>query len=337
MARRRAEGPGRAMAPPRARQVTRTLRQWARRHAQARQAGIDLRKKAFLSKLLSTGCALLTVGAASVMTVLTGGAATPVLAVASVRAALLIADCWCAWVHWQRAVRVPPEPPLPMGGNFLGNVVYRAAIAAGVGPLRARECAAYGSGALLVALAATGMGLSLGLSADTIPPEVTAMRYAAGAGSLLSLGTFARAADGYDPAARRRDEAAADLFKEILERAVTVHGAALRVRRQGQLGETEGGAARRRQVREMTRAFATWIEDMRDGLASAHDNPQLQADFERILAAACTTAVTREFTADGVMGADRDSMPLRVVNDVILCQVGTSMAVALAAQAGWAA
>ncbi|MBL0422963.1 hypothetical protein JI739_21685 [Ramlibacter sp. AW1] len=114
-ARAQAQGAGLATTPSSRPETIKLLKDWAAKQADAEKAGVNLRKSTFLAKLLPTALSLLTVAAAAALTVFTAGAATPFLVIASVRSAVLIGDCACAWIDRQRARQDIPAAPLPMG------------------------------------------------------------------------------------------------------------------------------------------------------------------------------------------------------------------------------
>ncbi len=100
------------------------VKEWAARQEEAGRAGVDLHKTSFFPKLLSTGAALFSLAIAATLTVMTAGAAAPLLVIAGVRALTVIGDCACAWEDRKRALQDPPGKPLPMGANCIGNLFH---------------------------------------------------------------------------------------------------------------------------------------------------------------------------------------------------------------------
>ncbi len=100
------------------------VKAWAAKQEEAGRAGVNLHKTTFFPKLLSTGAALFSLAIAATLTVMTAGAAAPLLVIAGVRALTVIGDCACAWEDRKRALHDPPLKPLPMGANCIGNLFH---------------------------------------------------------------------------------------------------------------------------------------------------------------------------------------------------------------------
>ena len=146
---------------------------WATNHERALKAGVDLTRATFMSKLVALGSALVCLGIAGALAVATGGAATPLLIIASVRATVLVADCACAYVDWKRSQESPPRS-LPLGANSLGNLVYTLAKSCLSEPdeaVKEKKAKLLGQGVSAVAvigLAAAGMAMTVPTEAFTL-------------------------------------------------------------------------------------------------------------------------------------------------------------------------
>lgn len=168
---------------------------WATNHERALKAGVDLTRATFMSKLVALGSALVCLGIAGALAVATGGAATPLLIIASVRATVLVADCACAYVDWKRSQESPPRS-LPLGANSLGNLVYTLAKSCLSEPdeaVKEKKAKLLGQGVSAVAvigLAAAGMAMTVPTEAFTL---VTLLAGGISSGTGLVGGT-ARAA-----------------------------------------------------------------------------------------------------------------------------------------------
>lgn len=96
----------------------------------ARRAGVDLARASFMAKLLGAAMNAVGVGVAAALTVVTGGAAAPMLAIASMRFLSAAADAGYACKLWRDARDAadgkPVGPPPPMGANALGNLFHAA-------------------------------------------------------------------------------------------------------------------------------------------------------------------------------------------------------------------
>ncbi len=191
------------------------IREWSIRHDRARKAGVDLAKTTFVSKLLALGSAVVTLGIASALAVASAGAATPLVAIAAVRASVLVADCVCAYVDWKGSQASPPRT-LPLGSNSLGNAVYYLARSC----MRAPDAATLDDRALSLGRAVSGMAI-VGMAAAgwlmTVPVAgfelasviAGATTSGAGAASALARGATASRAEYH---AGRANQAKADLF-----------------------------------------------------------------------------------------------------------------------------
>lgn len=122
-----------------------------------RDEGVDLAKKTFMSKLLGVGMSAVFTAVALAVTVATGGAAAPVMAVAALRFISVASDAACAFQCWRDAVNgIPPERSLPMRASGVGNLIYFAAKRWGKDHDAAVRLATRGSAAVAVSLAVTG-------------------------------------------------------------------------------------------------------------------------------------------------------------------------------------
>lgn len=159
-------------------EVQAKVRSWATHHERALKAGVDLTRATFMSKLVALGSALVSLGIASALAIATGGVATPLLIVATVRATVLVADCACAFVDWKRSQESPPRS-LPLGANSLGNLVYSLAKSCLSEPDEAekeRQAKRWGQGVSAVAvigLAAAGMTMTMPTEGFTLATLLT--------------------------------------------------------------------------------------------------------------------------------------------------------------------
>lgn len=280
-----AAGPGLQTLPQVRNRSIALVKDWAEKKAQAEAAGVDLRKKTFINKLISTGASLITLSAAVMLTVATGGAALPFLAIAAVRTTLLIGDTLCAWEDRRRAMAVPPQPRLPLGANCLGNAIHGLGRAMGLGDDRARTVGKYGSGLVLVGLATAGIAVALPHEGIALTSAV--MRYLSSAGGMAGTSSQAHASDAYDQRAQARDEAAAELHKDLL------------------------AAAQSPQMREET--YQAWCDELAEQLPAA--SAQTREDLALLMKQAYD-ARHSEKTPD-LVGADRATTAMRLVNDVV--------------------
>lgn len=273
------------------RQITR----WAEKDAQAQAAGVDLRRKTFINKLISTGAALITLGVAVALSVATAGAATPLVAVAGVRAVVLMGDSLAAWIDWRRSTETPPRK-LPLGANCLGNLLYGLATRIGVKDLdAAKQAARVGSGLITVGLASAS--LALGLPHEGLPLLATLLRYASNLGSMGGTAAQAKAADAYDDLAKARDRAKSDLSGLFMEVAVP-----------------SGMGAQ---------AYQDWCSDLWAEFAAQGASPQTLETLSQIINSAWAS-VRDDKPVPSPVDADRSTLVQRLVNDVVGLHAGAS-------------
>lgn len=149
----------------------------------AAAAGVDLARKTFMSRLLGASLSAMFLGVAVALTVATGGAAAPVLAIAALRFISVAADAACAYKCWRDACDAqagrPVSRPLPMRASAVGNLVYAVAIHRGYTPEEATRWATRGQGLVALSLAVAGAVLGGIGPAATVAEK--ACRMAAGA------------------------------------------------------------------------------------------------------------------------------------------------------------
>lgn len=210
-------GPGLAQVHVSPEKVATLVKGWAEAKARAEVAGVDLRKAVFVSKQVSTVASLLTLGVAVALTVATAGAATPLLIVAATRTAILIGDAWCAREDLRRMQETPPTS-LPMGSNFLGNLIYSLVHREGSSPEESQRRAKLGSGLLSVGLVGASLALTFPLS--VVDFSVSMARFAAGVGGVLGAASHGRASDLHERAIQSSANGAQALLEELRKPAV---------------------------------------------------------------------------------------------------------------------
>lgn len=303
-ARAQAKTPGEAAIRSNRHQVLRTMRGWAEKDRQAQAAGVDLRKRTFINKLISTGAALITLGAAIAVTVATFGATLPFAAVAGARALTLIGDSLCAWLDWRGSTETPPSK-LPLGANCLGNLLYGLGIFLGADEDEAKTAAKVGSG--LITLGLTSASLATGLPQEGISLLSSLLRYVASLGSIAGTASQAKASDRYDHLAQARDLKKTDVLELLMESAMTAGTDA--------------------------QAYQAWCAGLRAELATHDIDPQALVTLEKIMTSAWQSAQEGEPVPDPV-DADRSTLIQRLVNDVVGLQAGATFSLTAAAQGG---
>ncbi len=285
-ARALAQGPAVAAVRSNRQYILRMAQRWAHKNQVAEAAGVQLRKATFFNKLLSTGGALITLGAATALAVATGGAALPFVLIASVRAAVLVSDSICAWADWRGAKETPPVR-LPLGANSLGNLIYALGAGLGLPEAQAKSLGRNVSGVLIVGLGAAG--LALAMPHEGITTASAALRYTASALGLAGTGRQADVSDQQDPIVRARDTARANLHTALLEQA------------------TQPGMG--------LAGFTAWCAALRADLALVGMDAQTQADLQKVIDAVAADVRANESVTTPV-GADRANIVPRLVNDV---------------------
>ncbi len=294
-ARERAAGPCEDAVRSNRGHVLRMTRRWAERDMTARAAGVQLRKATFFNKLLSFGAALVTLGGTAALSVVTGGAALPLLLLASVRATVLAFDCLCAWVDW-RGSREHPPVRMPVGANSLGNMLY--GVGSHLGWSEERSKALGRNGGALLTLALSVAGLALASPQEGIDAASAALRYGASVLTLAGTGRQARDSDHYEAIAKARDEARAELQKALLDHAP-------------QAGQD---AAR----------LTDLCEELQSELEADGIGADTVGDLRQIFDAVATDFRQHESTTNPV-GADRNNTALRLVNDLVGLGAGANM------------
>ncbi len=282
----KASGPGLPAVPTNRSQVLDRMRSWVGKFKEAEAAGVDLRKATFVNKRTAAMASLFSLGAAIALTIGTGGVASPLIIVAAVRSGTLIGDCICSYLHWKG----PPATVakwLPMGGKFVDNAFHHLLTAMGAKPETAAKYA--GRGGALVATAMAAATLGLGFPHQSLDLGILMCRYISGIGSVAASTAQEHATDKYDPVAKARDEAGAELF--------------LALRSQGkELGlESE--------------AFKSYCDEWRQALGAESPSPALDKEFTRLLA---TLGKTHDQLAMAdFVGSDRVNYLQRVTNSLV--------------------
>ncbi len=283
--------------------ATRMVKAWADNDAKAREAGVNLRKSAFINKLIGTAAAFIVLGVAAAATALTAGAGSPFLAVAITRTALLVGDSLCAWKDWQRS-KEPQPRPLPMGANCLGNAIYALAKAGKASDATAKDWAKYLGGAVTVGLASTS--LVLGMPQEGISLLSSMLRYLSSGAVIAATTSQAKAADRYDEVAQARDRAKVDLFTHLMDRAALPVG---------------------------SKAYLDWCAELRDELKRVDPQDKLSTAFDQ-LAHDAWVAIHHRKGAPDLVDGDRSTMASRAVNDILGMQAGANFAWTAATHGG---
>lgn len=191
--------------PDHARDALERLRSSGARLQQAREAGVDLARAGFMSRLLGTGLYAVAVGVALALTVTTGGAAAPMLAIASARFLHVAADAGYALRIWRdardAAAGKPVRPPPPMGANALGNLFHAVFSRAPFDPARAVDRATRAAAFVQFGLAVSALALGTAVPV----PAALAHQVSRLTASTLLLGLFARETGLLEDQARQRD------------------------------------------------------------------------------------------------------------------------------------
>ncbi len=184
----------------------------------ADQAGVQLARATFMTKLLGAGICAVGVGVAAALTSVTFGVGIGLLAVASVRLAIAVGDAACAYKTYKEACEIPPRKTLPLGANSLGNLLHKTVFSYEKNPDQRVRKATLAAGAVNLGLAAAGTALSLGAAA---PDDVgRGLRY--GCSALLGLmwGTDSRFADQSDAASAAMRQARRQAYDAIRDTVV---------------------------------------------------------------------------------------------------------------------
>lgn len=287
-------------------------RVWAERKAQAEAAGVDLRKKTFINKLISVGASLVTLGVAAALAAASGGAATPLVIIAAARTLLLIGDAGCAWTDWRRSQEREPRK-LPLGANCLGNLLYSMCTrdTKDLPPEeknekeeRAKRFAKAFSGVVVVGLASAN--LALGLPEAGMSLLSTLLRYVSNGGSTLGTLRQARTTHQFDRMTQARDQAASNLHLDLL--------AAARASGVNQAG------------------YQALCDELRKGVMQQGASDATLADLDDLMRQ--TWASRDEKTRPNLTGADRATLPQQVVNDLVGFQSAASLAMNAAQHGG---
>lgn len=155
--------------PSRAAQRTETLNVSSESLKKSADAGVDTAKRSFFGKLAGAIVGGVVVGLAAGLTVVTGGAAAPLLALACVNLAVSAGDARCSYHNYKNAVAVSqgkPEtnPKMPMGNSCIDNCIHSTLTFCGVKDSTAKTAATW---------VGRGVSLGLGISAMLISGGAT--------------------------------------------------------------------------------------------------------------------------------------------------------------------
>ncbi len=191
----------------------------------AEQAGVQLARATFMTKLLGAGICAVAVGVAAALTGVTFGVGAGLLAVASVRLAVAVGDAGCAYKTYKEACEIPPTKSLPLGANSLGNLLHKTVFSYEKNPDQRVRKATLAAGAVNLGLAAAATALSLGAAA----PEAVGRGLRYGCSALLGLmwRTDSRFADQSDAASAAMRQARREAYV-ALRNALGEKGAASR-------------------------------------------------------------------------------------------------------------
>jgi len=197
------------------------IEQFAKSLKVADQAGVQLARATFMSKLLGVGVCTVAVVVATALTGASFGVGAAFLAVASVRLAVAVGDAACAYKAYTELCETPPRKTLPLGANSLGNFLYMTAFRNEKDSDQRVRKATLAAGAVSLALAIAGTALSLGAAA----PDAVGQGLRLGCGALLALmwGRDSHVADSADAASASMRQARREALHAI-KKAVTVPG-----------------------------------------------------------------------------------------------------------------
>ncbi len=119
-------------------------------HDKAKALGVDTARRQFVVQALALAAATVGLGAAIAVTVLSGGAGVPLLALAGLAFSLASADTACALYEWRS--KAAGGEGLPMAGDSLANVIYAVGKSAHASNEQAKKIAGYGSRGLRASL-----------------------------------------------------------------------------------------------------------------------------------------------------------------------------------------
>lgn len=176
----RSAEPPQATVPSRQARGMERLEQASGKLKEASDNGVDLAKSSFFKKLLGVATAIVAVGVATALTVVSGGVAAPLLAVSCANLAVNIGDSVCAYRNLRNAQDVeaglkPRYLPLPGGNSCLQNLFYGLAKAGGASDDTAKTVATVLGGFFQLGLAvgAAVAGSAAGVMA--LAPKIATM------------------------------------------------------------------------------------------------------------------------------------------------------------------
>jgi hypothetical protein len=187
--------------PSRAAQRTETLNISADSLKKSADAGVDTAKRSFFGKLASTVVGGVVAGLAAALTVVTAGAAAPLLALACVNLAVCAGDARCSYHNYKNAVAVSqgkPEtnPKMPMGNSCIDNCIHSTLTFCGVKDSTAKTAATWVGPGVSLGLGITAMLISGGATQATAALELaTVVTKSCGAAVKLGLATVGKLID----------------------------------------------------------------------------------------------------------------------------------------------
>jgi hypothetical protein len=240
--------PGQLIVPrradPRAR-ASQRLQRAIDHYENAAALGVNVASENWYTKLRGAGVALLSLIAAAALTATTGGAAAPILALASVTLAVAVGDAFCAYRSLKNAQaraegQTPPYAELPMGDSSAANLAYFLLEKAGVSD--PKFYAKHVGRVIKLGLALGGMAASFGLSlaGPTAIEFVNAL-----ASQLSTLHTFA---------STFRTDPQGDLERTKLELEESYRELALAAKELSKLAPIERAAIELRMMRHLRKA-----------------------------------------------------------------------------------
>lgn len=147
---------------------------------ESRDNGVDLAKTSFFKKLLGVATAVVGVGVAAALTVVTGGIAAPLLAVSCLNLVINVGDSVCAYRNMRNvqdtAAGLPPRfAPLPGGNSCVQNLFHGIAKAAGASDENAALTGQIAAGFFHVGMAVATFvtGNLIGGAAMALAPQVS--------------------------------------------------------------------------------------------------------------------------------------------------------------------
>jgi hypothetical protein len=174
----------------------------------ARALGVDIARRQFVVQALALAAASVGLGAALAVTVLSGGAGVPLLALAGLAFSLATADTACALYEWRS--KAAGGEGLPMAGDSLANVIYAVGKRCHASNERATQLAAYGSMGMRAALTVGTLSTAFFAPSPAVGTAVSALSALVRPTLAEASGTTGKGVDFIHAGQRQQLDAARD-------------------------------------------------------------------------------------------------------------------------------